>query len=873
MFHANKITLGIRITLLAGAVTTAVASLGAYAADGEQQVERIQVTGSRIKSTDMEGSSPVTTISIDDIAKTGQMTVADLLRSSNLNTFGSFSERSGSSAQSQSSVNLRGVGSERTLVLLNGKRMPGSPTLGGTAVNLNAITTAGIDRIEILSDGASAVYGSDAIAGVINIITKKGYEGLQLSATKTDPEQPGGEEWKAHVIGGVSSDKGNITFSLEHQQREIIYQHDRWFSSSSNTDAAKYADTTGVSTYARNFNDGTTYVTSPLAGCDNPDMVGDGHIYDAGDGDHVCGYDYTAKGADHAARTFDAGYLNAEYQISDEVRFEGQGIFSRNKTFGRYAPAPGKFAVGAGVVDVKNYGPDGKYVDTTKNKNAGTVLYRFTGVGTRDSETIDHSTDIQLGFVGEHDALGWDFTYHYNLAENSNNGTGYVHRPTVEALAAAGKFNFGPEGNSKEVIDSITHDIFQKDTMEFQSVNAGVNFDAIDLMGSGDMSWYFGTEFMDYKYTSAVDSESANGEIIGSAGNGSSGERDVYAFFGETTLPITDDLSMNAALRYDKYSDFGNAVTPKVSLRYKATDDLVLRASWGQGFRAPSLADLHAADSFSADTATDYQYCAQVGTAVAQCKAKQYDVTRTANADLEAETSDFYNLGAIYDFTENFSAKVEYYDLKIDNVITLVSLDSLLSEETKVGYGNLKLGNIKRYGDTASGKISEATAPLVNGNSLSTSGLDFNLSYRDLETSIGDFSVNLDTTYVLDYSEEEYFDGPVHNKIGRNGLPKIRSTGTVDWMMGDHSAAVVMHYIDGQTERTDPETFGQVGLLSSQTTFDASYGYNTSWNGKVSLGIRNLTNEDPVLDSSLDYDKGLYNLYGRTYNLSYTQTF
>ncbi|MCL1058859.1 TonB-dependent receptor [Shewanella gelidimarina] len=873
MFNTNKSTISIRIALLAGATAASMASIGAFAANDEQQVERIQVTGSRIKTTDLEGSSPVTTINISDIDKTGQMSVADLLRSSNLNTFGSTSEQSGNASQSQASVSLRGVGADRTLVLLNGKRMPGSPTLGGTAVNLNALPTAAVERIEILSDGASAIYGSDAIAGVVNIITKKGYDGLEISATKSNPTQPGGEEWKASVIGGVSGDKGNVTFSVEHQQREIIFQRDRWFSSSTNLDAKKYSDVTGVSTYARNFNDSTSYVTSPLAGCKNPDMVGDGHIYDAEDGDYVCGYDYTSQAADHAARKYDAGFVNADYQISDDVRFEGQAIYSRNQTFGRYAPAAGKFKVDAGAVDVQHYDASGNYVNTTKNEHAGQALYRFTGVGTRDSTTTDYTTDLQLGFVGEHDSFGWDATYHYSLQENNNNGTGYVHRPTVEALVKDGKFNFGPEGNTPEVIAAITHDVFQQDAMEFQSVNAGINFDGADLLGAGEMGLYFGTEFMKYKYTSKVDAESANGEIIGSAGNGSSGDRDVSAAFGEMSLPITDDLSLSAALRYDKYSDFGSAVTPKASIRYAATDDLVLRASWGKGFRAPSLSDLYAADSFSADFATDYHYCEQTGKAISECRQSQYDVTRTANEDLEAETSDFYNVGAIWDITDNFSTKIEYYNLKIDNVITFVSLDSLLSEEKKVGYGNLALGNIKRFGDNPNGKIEEATTPQVNGNSLATSGIDFNLAYRNLETSIGDFSANIDTTYVIDYSDEEYFNGPVHNKIGRNGLPQIRSTATLDWELGDNTASLVAHYIDSQTEKTDPNTYEQLGHLSSQTTFDASYGYATSWNGKVSIGVRNLTNEDPVLDSNIDYDKTLYNLYGRTYNLSYTQMF
>ncbi|MCH1929003.1 TonB-dependent receptor [Shewanella sp. A25] len=873
MHNNSLLAKSVRFALISGVTAASLSVPFTFAADEEgAKVERIEVTGSRIKRTDLEGSSPVTTISIADIEKTGEMSVADVLRRSNLNTFGSFAESSGNTWQSQSNISLRGAGADRTLVLLNGKRMPGSPTMGGTAVNLNTIPTAAVERIEVLTDGASAVYGSDAVAGVVNIILKKGFEGMEVSFTGTSPEQDGGEEWKGYVVGGTSSDKGSLTFSVEHQNREIIYQRDRWFTSSTNVLADNYSDATGVSPYARNFLDMTTFQFKPMDACNNEKMVGGGHVYDYGDGDFICGYDYTSEAANHAARQYTAGYVNAEYKLSDEIRFEGQGLFSRNETFGRFAPAAGWFNVGAGQVDVQNYDLEGNYLDTTANEHAGRVYYRFTDVGTRDSKTIDYSTDIQLGLVGEHDKFGWDFTYHYNLAENSNYGKGYVHRPTVEALVKSGDFNFSAEGNSADVIAAISHNTLAQDIMEFQSVNAGVNFEALELPG-GLIGWYFGSEFMNYKYTSEVDAESAAGEVIGSSGNGSGGDRDVFALFGETILPLTDSLELNLAFRFDDYSDFGSATTPKVALRYQVTDDLVLRGSWGQGFRAPALSDLYAADSFSADYATDYHLCDLQGTAAADCRSVQYDVTRTSNENLEAETSDFYNLGAIWNITDNISTKVEYYYLSIDDVITFVSLDSLLKEESRVGYGNLARGEIIRAGGSPDGKVLEGTTPLVNGNGFDTSGIDFNLTFSPYETAIGDFGSTFDLTYVLSYEDEEYFDGPVHDMIGRNGLPEYRFTWVIDWTYGDHGVSLLTQYIDGQAEDVDPDTYEKIGHLSSQTTFDLSYNYSAPWNGKFSVGVRNLTNEDPVLDSNLAYDDSLYNLYGRTYTATYTQKF
>ncbi|MEP1552965.1 TonB-dependent receptor plug domain-containing protein, partial [Paraglaciecola sp.] len=221
MFTNSKLTKSIRLAIAAGAAST-VMTLPSFAVAQEavDEVEKISITGSRIQRTDLEGSSPVISITAADIKLEGDFTVADALRSSSLNSFGSFSERSGSSAQSQATINLRGAGSRRTLVLLNGRRFPGSPTLGGASANLNAIPFAAVERIDIMTEGASAVYGSDAMAGVVNVILKENFEGLTISGGvghRTNDEGTTSKEFS--IVGGLSNDKGNITFAFDHQER------------------------------------------------------------------------------------------------------------------------------------------------------------------------------------------------------------------------------------------------------------------------------------------------------------------------------------------------------------------------------------------------------------------------------------------------------------------------------------------------------------------------------------------------------------------------------------------------------------------------------------------------------------------------------
>uniref|UniRef100_UPI003D095D56 TonB-dependent receptor plug domain-containing protein n=1 Tax=Shewanella sp. TaxID=50422 RepID=UPI003D095D56 len=194
MYKNSLLANSVRFALVSGAAMTAFTAPAVFAADEEaaDKVERIEVTGSRIKRSDLEGASPVTTITAEDMKVEGNFTVADALRNSNLNSFGSFSERSGSSAQSQATINLRGAGSSRTLVLIDGKRFPGSPTLGGASANLNAIPMAAVERIEILTDGASSTYGSDAIAGVVNIIMKRNFQGIEFNVGGGSRERDGG---------------------------------------------------------------------------------------------------------------------------------------------------------------------------------------------------------------------------------------------------------------------------------------------------------------------------------------------------------------------------------------------------------------------------------------------------------------------------------------------------------------------------------------------------------------------------------------------------------------------------------------------------------------------------------------------------------
>ncbi|MFT5669869.1 MAG: iron complex outermembrane receptor protein, partial [Glaciecola sp.] len=228
MFTNNKIAKSISLALAFGSMSVLSLSGAAVAqeeAEVEESVEKIQVTGSRIRRADMEGSLPVTVIDRAAIEFSGQTSVADLLRNTSFNSTGSFRPQSGSSAQGVSSVNLRGLGASRTLVLIDGRRLPKSPSTGSSQ-DLNAIPVAAVERVEILTDGASAIYGSDAIGGVINIITRKDFNGVEIKLGASQIEHEGGDREEGSVVFGTSTDKASIIGGVSWNKRDIVFARD-----------------------------------------------------------------------------------------------------------------------------------------------------------------------------------------------------------------------------------------------------------------------------------------------------------------------------------------------------------------------------------------------------------------------------------------------------------------------------------------------------------------------------------------------------------------------------------------------------------------------------------------------------------------------
>ncbi len=874
MYSNNKVAKAIRLAMMVGAGAASMASVQAFAAEDnaakkDKDVERIEVTGSRIKRTDLEGASPVTVISAEEMKIEGNLTVADALRSSTFNSFGSFSERSGSSAQSQATINLRGAGSARTLVLLDGKRMPGSPTLGGQSANLNSIPMAAVERVEILTDGASSTYGSDAIAGVVNIILKKDYEGLEFNIGTGHRELDVGQTSNEFsILGGVSNDKGNITFAFDHQSRKGISDGARDYTKAKMTDAngdgviQAYSETDGWSIYGATVSpsDFSEAQASPL--CDDLISQYGSDTFakvaadeDWGPGSTYCMYAYANVSYNKASIDRNTVFVDAHYDVADNIEWFGRAMFVQNKSFGRYAPPAAAWKNMKADNPNNPYGQDGAY-----------GFFRWVGVGTRDGNVTDYNQDYLTGFKGDLDwnNASWEVYYHRNVADNKSVGEYYLSYAGL-AYNQANNINLG----SQEGINNLKATTLQQSSATMDQVYGGIGFDLGELAG-GTVAHYFGMEYFTNTYADIYDGQSEAGLIGGSAGNSAMGNRDITAIFYETALPILDDVELNIAARYDDYSDAGTNLAPKVSVRWQAMENVVLRASYSEAFRAPGLDDLNAATTFSAESAVDYK--------TGKTTSKQYDTYIKSNKKLTPETSKYINLGLAWDVTDNIGFKVDYFDLDITNVIQQKSVQTLLSDEQagkivavlpETNISN-EVFYLKR---TADGVLVEAGTGYFNGIGFKIRGIDTTFS-ANLETEYGDFGYNLTNSFTLEYTSE--FGGVLRNQAGWSGTPDRKAISNLSWNMGNHGVSWTVKYTSSTSENevVNGNKVDISGKLDAWIIQNLTYSYNMDGYGAVTLTVNNLTNADPILSKAGKYNNpSLYDNFGRDYRINYTISF
>ena len=881
MTKRNVMHDAVRYALFAstGALALNMGVVSAQEDDAEvKETEEVLVTGSRITRSTLNSISQETiVISAEDMKIQGDISVADALRSSNLNSLGSFRESSGNSAQSNATIDLRGVGAGRTLVMINGRRVAGSPSLGGGGtVNLNMIPFSAVDRIEIVADGASAIYGSDAVAGVVNIILKRGYDGFKLSGRFGDRDRDSGEEESLSMLFGASSDKGSVTFGIEYDRRDPIFDADRDFTAASygdydgDGDIVGYAETVGVSFYgysainpnwspdvAYDPNDKNTWYVTPGANCQD-DPSGTGFVGEmradlvfGPEAGYYCGYAYALVSANRASLERVNSWVSAEYEINDSLDVYLDAIVSDNESFGRYAPpaAPGPTIPG----------------DPRNDIGATFGYFRWTDIGTRDNIVNDTMVDINTGLKWEvSDNVKVDMNYSHSEYRSASVGMYYLSYGGLE-------YNINYDiSDFDQFVANIKTTTLNDDRQTLTRWSGGVQWDMFDMAG-GTAAIYLGAEYYEIKYSALVDAQSEAGLVGGSAGNSAEGYRDVTAYMIEGVFPILDWMELSAAFRADDYSDFGNATSPRVGINVAIPgyEQLRLRASWGEGFRAPDLSDLYGATSFSASSATDFWGCEQNNQS--PCPSRQFDTYIGSNPNLDAEESESLSFGADWDFWEgdmmSWKASATWISLELDNTIDYVSAADLLNQD----YSSRSSGGpgseyVQR---SSTGAVVRIDAGFVNGNiKQKREALDLGLA-GTIDTAVGVFSLRYTGTKYLKYETEEvYGSGNLIDITGTLGFPEWRSNAQASWAWNNFFANLAWDYIGESESRSSDDKY------DSWDMWNASVGYNFGSWGQITIGANNLTDEDPLLnDFGTEVDEYQYPKIGRVYYAEYTIEF
>lgn len=858
----NPLVKAVRNALFAGVAASLVAGPSVFAAEevaDDEDENTVTITGSRIKRTDFEGALPVTVIDREQIELSGESNAADFLRNLTFNSSGSFRPQSGSSAQGTASINLRGIGSSRTLVLVDGRRLPKSPSTGSNQ-DLNTVPMGAIERIEILSDGASAVYGSDAMGGVINIITREDFQGAQISVGSSQVSLPndGGDREEGSIVFGAASDTSSLMGGVSWNDRDIIFARDFYFN---NPGASIYGNS-----YTEIVNGEDQFVWRSI-----PDGQGGTACDFAGTGFFTlgarCAFDFTGVSADEASTGNKSLWLKAKHDINDDWSVWTNASVNKSSSFGRYAPVPdssyfSKPLEGDSVNNPTN--PNGNVwngVDTV-----GVPVnwwHRFDALGNRDSYVDNELTDLQTGLTGTVSDVVVDAGV--RITKNRTNEIGYNYLLQSAAWESINNGDYdlrNPYITPDEILNGMKVTITRIGRYDQNEIWLSAAFDLMDT-DAGTIQGFVGTEYREEDYFDQYDSLSEANQVGGSAGNSAGGTRDVTAYYFEFLVPVLDTLEVNIAGRYDDYSDYGSDFSPKLSARWTAMDNLTVRASWGEGFRAPTLDILTQKDSFSADSVRDPQSCINQGQA-SNCSL-QINGLRTANPSLSSEQSEQFAFGVAYQPTDWVNFTLDYFNIEITERIKFFGAQTLVNATNAGDPIPAGLG-VER---NSQGSITRIVQGFGNEGNLEVSGLDLNAVFTyDLLGGHMNNVVQLST--LLDQS----LDGG-RDLVEDPGTPEYRLSVNNSFEIDDFAFGYNINVVGSQCDSISAGAC--VGHVPTWVTHDLQFNYNAPWDGKFTVGVRNVGEKRPPVGKgfidSREYDFNLYDAYGRITYVQYTQTF
>ena len=934
-----------RRTILASAIAALLVSPATFAQegdDGAESIEEVVVTGSRIRQDPLEARTPVQILSAEDIRKSGQISLADYIQ--RLPISGSAINRTNNSSGNlgfppdgagigagAAEVDLRFLQSKRVLVLVDGRRWVRGSSASGVsgAVDLNTIPANAIKSIEILQDGASAVYGTDAIGGVVNIITQDNYDSLKISAYGGQFDEGDGESTEVDIAWGASNDVARVFLDASFTDQGEVGAGDRAISASSIFGAPFPGASSGTPEGRFIFTDprtGETVSISPNSQFPvyDPNNPGSQGFRNFTNDDR---FNYQPFNFILTPNKRVSLFGKAEYDISDTTTFRILASYNNRESTSRAAPEPLFFgpAGGGGAFMESLFWPaDHPFNPFGVDLGPDEIVFfgrRPIEAGARIFDQTVDTYYISAGADGSFGDVDWDVTaiWAQNQANQRKRGAfnarnlilGLGPTENCALVPTCVPINIVGAGSlTQEMLDFVT--FIQKDESEQELFDFTANLVG-DFPGlsAGDIGWAVGYEHREEEGFFVPDAVVTNGETAGVPASPTAGEFEVDELYAEVVVPLLADMSgvhrfdVSAAFRWSDYDLFGSETVGKLGLNWAVTPDLLIRANFSEGLRAPNIGELFNTGSRFDSSINDpcsnadpsvAANCAQLGVPADFVTINpQIGVTTGGNENLSPETSDTLTVGFAWDIpavdswdgVERFTIEANYYDIEIDDAIQAPNAQDLVNGCVNT-LAPIFCNAITRAPD---GTITRVDGILSNIGGIETDGVDFRAVLDLAPYDWGQLRFELATTYLLDYTE--ITQGPNGEiRTSREGTElgsperafiENKTTFTTDYQNGDWGIRAAIRYqssideacggatgdfglFDLCSDGAAGNTLGSTTYVDTQVTWAPSDLFGGNWT--FQFGVDNLFDEDPPTCRSCDlnsFDGTAYPIPGQFY--------
>ena len=898
-----------RLSLISSAALSAIVGMAlpgqSIAQSADASTDRIVITGSAIKRIDAETSVPVTVIKVDDLKKQGISSVEQIMQSlSAMQISVNAAQSIGSGSGGSTFANMRGIGANKTLVLLNGERISNN-AVDGSAPDLNMIPFAAIDRVEVLRDGASSLYGTDAIGGVVNFITKRSFTGGTATVGFDSPRLGGGKVKTANVgfgKGNLAEDGYNIFGFVGARKEDAIAGNQRDYNKRI---VGGLSNSTDPGNYTQDFS--ALYNPSAPA-CTGTALIPRGTQCKIVTPNFV---DFSPKSETAS------GMFKGAFRVDSSLDLGFEAFTSRNSVTTKIAPVPyGGYLMNPKMPNGQPnpYFPKVNIDPTFDDGTAGApafnaskafpnpvnvqpgfayVFWRDFPNGSRTQQNDNQQN--RLMFTADGNMNGWDYSGKLSFNRNQVNQKlvgGYANGDMIGEGLLEGIINpFGAQSAASSALldQAALNGLLQTATGKVTTLKGSASRELSDWMGAGrPVQIALGAELRKEDFVSRANSEFA---ALVSASTGvdpsfeAKGKRNISAVYAELNVPVQKNLEVTGSVRSDHYSDFGSTTNPKLAFRFQPSSTVLVRGSASTGFRAPSLYELYGSQSYT-NTAGNFNNPINCpggksipGTSSGANCDSQFQVLNGGNTALKPEKATNLTMGFVLEPAKDLTTSVDFWQIDVTNQISSIPQSTLFGTYPQFGqYFNFaQPGNLLSITSNCPGpKCGYVDQRLQNLGAVNTSGFDFGVQYR-IRSDMGQFDTSLQSTVIRKYNYQDYPGGEFKQNVGiySGSGPVFRwqHNLTVNWTQGEYSAGLAVHHKSGYVD------FIPTNVVGAYTTADVYAGWVPAKGVSLVAGVRNIANTAPPFTNQADlfqaggWDSRYASPYGRTLYLRGTMSF